>query len=455
MPTKSKGAFGGQLRGSGGLGGGILPEFRDMMGPALQHDLTELPGLDYLSAPNGAIATAQAAAAAAFGADETFLLVNGTTAGVHAAVLATCRPGDDIILARNCHLSAFSACVLAGCQPAWVDPVVDPHLGVAHCVTPEVLHQGLAASAAAGRPVGAVLLVSPTYFGACCDIAGCARVCHAAGMPLIVDEAHGAPLAFLRGRDGAPAGALAAGADVAVQSSHKTLSALGQASMLHMRGERVDRRRLASALQVLQTSSPSYLLMASLDAARAAAQQPGAWDAPLHAARLARAGLRALPGLTLLEDFAAAGSPGVHALDPLRLTVAVSGWGFSGRAVAAELDTRFGVVPELATQEVVVFALGAGSARAAGMSPRDAFFAEIEQVPADAAVGRLSAELLCPYPPGVPAALPGEVLTADTLAALRGVLAAGGKVTGAADETLRMLSVIVEHDPQTQMLDCV
>ena len=129
-------------------------------------------GLDYLSAPSGAIAAAQAAAASAFGADATFLLVNGTTVGIHAAVMAACSPGDALIVARNCHLCAFSACVLAGCHPVWVDPVVDPRLGVAHGVTPEGLQQGITAAIAAGRRVGAALVVSPTYFGACSDIAG-------------------------------------------------------------------------------------------------------------------------------------------------------------------------------------------------------------------------------------------------------------------------------------------
>ena len=129
-------------------------------------------GLDYLSAPSGAIAAAQAAAASAFGADATFLLVNGTTVGIQAAVMAACSPGDALIIARNCHLCAFSACVLAGCHPVWVDPVVDARLGVAHGVTPQGLQRGIAAAAAAGLRVGAALVVSPTYFGACSDITG-------------------------------------------------------------------------------------------------------------------------------------------------------------------------------------------------------------------------------------------------------------------------------------------
>ncbi len=149
-------------------------------------------GLDYLSAPTGPIAEAQAAAAVAFGADATFLLVNGTTVGLHAAVLATCRPGDAVVLARNCHMSAFSACVLAGCHPVWVDPVLDARLGVAHGVTPDALEQGFEAAAAAGLRASAALLVSPTYFGACSDVAG-AESCLAAVTGRACEPARSAP----------------------------------------------------------------------------------------------------------------------------------------------------------------------------------------------------------------------------------------------------------------------
>lgn len=347
-------------------------------------------------------------------------------------------------------------------------------------------------------------------------------MCHAHGVPLLVDEAHGAHLGL---HPALPPSALQAGADLAVQSTHKQLSALTQAAVLHLRGGRVCRRRVARALQVLQSSSPSYLLMASLDAARAQAAQPAAHEASLEAAALARRRLGALPGVRLLsaEQAAAcstagrdaasgaasgdggAGTPGGSgggggiALDPLRLTLDLRGLGLSGFQAAAELEQGDGIVPELSTPTCLVLALSIGSTRehaevlvaaverlsrqrsssgggsdccsldladgssSAGdlgrsaaesptsaaaepdvrLTPRAAFFAASEAVPAGLAVGRVSAELLCPYPPGVPAAYPGEVLTEAALQQLRQVLRSGGTVTGCSDGSLETLRVVV------------
>ena len=319
---------------------------------------------------------------------------------------------------------------------------------------------------------------------------GLAAVCHAHGVPLLVDEAHGAHLGL---HPALPRSALQSGADVAVQSTHKQLSAMTQAAMLHLaRGGRVCHQRLARALQVLQSSSPSYLLMASLDAARAQAADPGAHEESLAAAAHARQELARLPGLQLLSAEQAAasdgsgGSSGGVALDPLRLTISLQQLGLSGYEAAAALEEHHGIVPELATPACVVLALSIGSTRqharalvaavqhlcrqhgsrcgsaagsnsslgsaAAGaavlgeahMSPRDAFFAAAESVPAEAAVDRVSAELLCPYPPGVPAAYPGEVITPAVLQQLRAVLRQGGTVTGCSDASLQTLRVIAE-----------
>ncbi|KAF6251248.1 pyridoxal phosphate-dependent transferase [Scenedesmus sp. NREL 46B-D3] len=507
----------------------------------LRYDLTELSGLDYLSSPSGVIAAAQQAASAAFGADHTWLLVNGCSAGIHAAVLATVRPGQALLLARNCHMSAFAACVLAGVRPVWLQPAADAAHGVAHCVTPGELAAGFKAAAAQGLVVGAALVVSPTYYGAVAHVRELADLCHGRGVPLLVDEAHGGHLRFLAQQqqqqqpaDGAAAGAaarstagsdvplpaLACGADLVAQSSHKVLSAMTQAAMLHSRGGRVDPARVGRALQVLQTSSPSYLLLASLDAARRHAAAPGAWRLPLAAAAAARAGLQAIPSLLLLQQGSCGGGGGsVAGWDPLRLVVNVSALALSGFAAAEWLEQQHSIVPELATAQLVVFVVGPGScmadaealvaafarldsllttpgtaaasqqlkaaaaaAEAAGsssttpvpgkqalncpesagsqqqqqqqqqqvaaaaMSPRDAFFADTQAVPLAAAAGRICAELLCPYPPGVPAVFPGEALSAGVIAQLRATLAAGGVVTGARDGSLdTVLVVAAQH----------
>ncbi|EIE20455.1 PLP-dependent transferase [Coccomyxa subellipsoidea C-169] len=458
----------------------VLPEFREVMASPLRHDLTELPGLDYLSSPTGAIKEAQELAAAAFGADATWFLVNGTTVGIQAAVLATCGPADALILARNCHLAAFSAMALAGCHPIYVMPVQDENLGIAHGITPDALRRAFSNASSDGRHVGAVLVVCPTYFGITSDIAQLASICHEHGAPLLVDEAHGGHFAF---HASFPAHALAQGADVTIQSTHKVLSSLGQSSMLHVKGDRVSHECISRALQTLQSSSPSYLLLASLDAARAHAQLPDTFQEPLDAAAAARQLLRELPGSGLLDDHIQTGTDGIHGVDPLRLTLVANSLGMSGFALDDLLQREFGVCAEMSTDKTVVFALGPGSRMehvrqlAAALSsirgrsrspsqqrsqpplqsaaarsslpemrltPREAFFARTARVSAHEAVGRICAELLCPYPPGVPAVVPGELLTTDVIEMLRQVASGGGKVAGAADSSLETFAVILE-----------
>ncbi|PRW59023.1 arginine decarboxylase [Chlorella sorokiniana] len=483
-------------------GGSTPPGLQRLLGSALRYDLTELDGLDVLSAASGPIQAAQQAAAEAWGAQASWFLVNGTTGGIHVAVMATCGPGQALILPRNAHLSAFNACVLAGCTPVYAQPCCDPQLGVAHHVTPTALQAAFETAAGRGLRVGAALVVSPTYFGVVADVAGLAAVCHSHGVPLLVDEAHGAHLGL---HPSLPPSALQSGADVAIQSTHKQLSAMTQAAMLHLaHGGRVQRQRLARALQVLQSSSPSYLLMVSLDAARAQAADPQAHEESLAAAEYARRELSKLPGLQLLSVEQAAACEGLSSssgssssgggggggssssstsLDPLRLTISLQQLGLAGYEAAAALEEQHGIVPELATPTCVVLALSIGSTRQhaqalvnalqqlwgqrsgmscstagslvntmpsvapageARLSPRDAFFAATQAVPAAAAVGRVSAELLCPYPPGVPVTYPGEVITQQALQQLRLVLQQGGTVTGCSDASLQTLQVVAE-----------
>ena len=289
-------------------------------------------------------------------------------------MLATCAPGDAVLLVRNCHRAATAALALAGAWPEWLEPAFDPELGVAEGVAAAEVHRRLRELQGPGgtRRVGAVLVVSPTYFGACTNVAAVAEACRAAGVPLIVDEAHGAHLGVAHAAAAAcpalppsPLPALAAGADVVVQSTHKTLGALTQGSMLHLgAGAGVDEGRLAAAVALVQTSSPSYLTLASLDAARlqvaeavaeaGAAASPGRRAVELAAA--ARTGLAALPGIAV-----AAAGPGQ---DPLRLAVATAGLSAPGFAVAAALEDEFGVVPELALERGVVLVVTFGTTAA-------------------------------------------------------------------------------------------
>lgn len=464
-------------------GQGISQALAALLGQAVfRADLPELPELDNLFAPEGVIAQAQALAAEVLGAAQTWFLANGSTCGIEAAVLATCQPGDRLILPRNVHQSAIAALILSGAVPVFVEPVYDPVWQIAHGPTPE----SVAAAIAQHPTARAVLMVSPTYYGVAADLMAIAHIAHVHGLPLLVDEAHGAHFAF---HPALPRAALAAGADVVVQSTHKVLGAMTQAAMLHCQGDRVDPQRLRRALALVQSTSPSYLLLASLDAARHQMAMHGEelMSHTLNLAAIARAGLSALAGVRLLEPTDLAHTPGVAALDPTRLTLDVSGLGLTGFAVDERLRDEMGVTCELPGLRHLTFIISLGNTlqdiqqlvdgvRAiayaregcassnvanveasflarelsplgmhspATLTPREAFFARTETLPVEHTCDRLSAELVCPYPPGIPVLIPGERITAAALTYLRQVVAAGGVVMGCADSQLTTLRVVV------------
>ncbi|MGB3612931.1 MAG: aminotransferase class I/II-fold pyridoxal phosphate-dependent enzyme [Elainellaceae cyanobacterium] len=429
----------------------------------LAADLPELPELDNLFSPNGPIKEAQALAAMTFGAAETWFLTNGSTAGVIAAMLATCNPGDRIILPRNIHQSVVSGLILSGALPVFVSPIYSPQWDLALGVSPEAI----AAALKQAPDAKAILVVSPTYYGTCSDLEAIAHIAHAQGVPLLVDEAHGAHFVA---HPALPPTALEAGADVAVQSTHKTLSSLTQSAMVHRQGDRVSTSRLAQALQLVQSTSPNYLLLASLDAARQqlAAEGNALLSETLALSAMARESLGQLPRLQILTPTAAA----PFALDLTRLTVDVSGLGLTGFEADEWLHAQ-GVTAELPESRSLTFVLSLGNCAAdierltigfaqlvdkasssknipvqvelplptLGCSPRKAFFAEGEAVSASAAVGRISKATISPYPPGIPALLPGEVISAEILAHLRAIAASGGVITGCDDSLDRLIVV--------------
>lgn len=445
---------------------GASAKLRSHLGlAALQADLPELPELDSLFSPEGVIQEAQELAAAAFGAERTWFLANGSTCGVEAAVLAVCGPGEKILLPRNAHRSVVSALVLSGAVPVYLTPVYDPAWDLAHGVDPTTV----AAALAEHTDAKAVLIVSPTYHGVCADVVAIAALAHRHNLPLIVDAAHGPHFAF---HPDLPTPALAAGADLVVQSAHKVLGALTQSALLHVQGRRLDCDRITQALALTQSTSPSYLLLASLDAARQQMATAGfdLWQRTLAAADEVRSHLGQLPGLRLLgvRDL-----PLDQTLDRSRLTVAVNDLGLTGFQADEILHKTWHVTAELPTLNHLTFLLGWGNSSAdlaqlqagladlshqpgqprqitpllptiprLGLTPRQAFFAPRQTCMAAAAVGRLSADLICPYPPGIPWLWPGEEITAEGLTGLGQILAAGGIVTGCTDPSLQRMQVI-------------
>jgi arginine decarboxylase len=509
-------------------GEGISGPLIDLFGVTVfRSDLPELPELDNLFNPEGAIAEAQDLAAEAFGAESTRFLANGSTCGIIAAILATSGPGDKIILPRNIHSSAISGLILSGAIPIFVNPEYDRTWDIANSITPEAT-----ASALEQHPdAKAVMMVYPTYHGVCGDLRAIAKITHQYNIPLLVDEAHGAHFNF---HPNLPESALSAGADLTVQSIHKTLGAMTQASMLHVKGDRIDIQKINKALQLVQSTSPSYILLASLDAARQQIALHGKelMTQTLQLAEKARSRISQIPGLSVLEPL---NTPGFAALDRTRLTVKVSDLGITGFAADEIMHSHLAVTAELPMPQHLTFIISLGNTESdidnlvkactllkvtsdtivnksfmdgqdahptkkltlckigkmpviesgtgilpviesgtgilpvikngvisqletitkkedeilphrrfspPPLSPREAFFSSTETVPADKAVDRLCAELICPYPPGIPVLMPGEIITPEAVDYLQQVLTAGGKITGCSDRGLQTLKVV-------------
>jgi lysine decarboxylase len=420
---------------------------------------------------------AQRLAAEAWGAKRAWFLVNGASQGNLAVGLALAHRGDDVVVQRNAHSSTIDALILSGMRPTFASPEIDAELGIGHCLTPETLAVALAATP---RAVGA-WVVSPTYFGAVADVRALSAVAHARGVPLIVDEAWGAHLAF---HERLPEHALAAGADLVISSTHKIVGSLTQSAMLHLghgAAEMIGEDTVDRAVTLTESTSPSALLGGSLDAARRQAAVRGRelLEHTMATLALTREQIRAIDGLDVLDD-RLAGRPGVFAYDPLRLTVDLRGVAASGYELAPLLREIDDINLELYGQNVLVAVFGMGERRldeaarlvnalreAIGrvglrpggvaarfaapppwgelaMTPREAYLGAQEIVPAARAVGRIAAESLATYPPGIPNVLPGERLSAETLAYVQQTLQMGGSVRGASDRLLRTVRVVVE-----------
>jgi lysine decarboxylase len=423
---------------------------------------------------------AEELAAEAYGAQRTWFLTNGATQGNHALALALAPLGARVVAQRNAHASLVDGLVLSGGLPHFVAPAYDEELGIAHGVTPDALAEAIAQAAAGGR-VNAAFVVSPTYYGMVADVAALAEVAHAADVPLVVDQAWGPHFGF---HPDLPASALSQGADAVLTSTHKMVGSLTQSAMLHVgaRGEpaRIDIDRVGRAMRLVRSTSPSSLLMASLDAARRQLAVHG--EALLHetlaASRRLREKLASVPGLAVIGA-EQVGRPGIADWDPLRVVLDVRGTGRTGYEVADALRGSYDAHVELATQATVVLVLGMGQpeedlVRVGGdldevikrisvegrqdavarpvaalryevaVAPRDAFLGDAERVDVDAAVGRISCESIAGYPPGIPALLPGERITAEVVAYLRELRAAGARLHGASDPEFRSITVLAD-----------
>lgn len=469
-----------------------------------------LTGVDRETGRLSPYGVAERRAAIAWGAARTWFLTGGATQGNLAACLAVAMEGRRVAVQRSSHASVFNGIAVAGLDPIAVMPELDGALGIAHGVEPAALDAELSAA----PDVRAVFVVSPTYFGVCADVAGLAEVCRRHDAALIVDETWGAHLRF---GSSLPDDALASGADLVVSGTHKHLGSLNGSAMLHLSTDAPDwlsADRIRRALGVVASTSPSSLLLASLDAARARAEAEGEPLLAMASRELAelRETIRSIPGLDVIDE-RHVGRPGFAALDPLRLTIDVRGTGRTGYEIATALRTSAGIELQVAQERVVVALFGLGesplftggplvdaltrmsaawirasrsqqsarvSKRAAeaavraarpeavtagapatrpdgepasaprvarqparfGCTPREAILAGGVMVPIEDAGGRIAAEAIVPYPPGIPAVLPGEIVDVDRLLALRDALHLGAQLRGASDPLLGAIRVL-------------
>ena len=457
------------------LGAGIDSELRVVLGgAAFAADIPLGGGVDDSHFRANTLRAAEDLAADAWGADRSFFLVNGSSAGNHALLLATLRPGDEVIVGRDLHKSLLVALILTGARPVYVAPRLHPELNVGL----GILAEDVAAALDAHPAAKLVALVSPSYSGVPSDLASIAAVAHNRGVPVHVDEAWGPHFHF---HPALPPSAMASGADGVVASTHKVLASLTQASILHVRGPRVDHGRLATAVGMVQTTSPAATILASIDACRRqmALQGTALLERTIALAADARRRLQALPGVSVLD----ADRLGLAAFDQTKLVIDVHGLGLSGFAVERALRERFGVQPEMSDLIGVVclvtvgdtpasidrlvgaFSTLAGERRPAptagsahlrssgaviapgeqALSPRDAFFAETRAVPLAAAVGEVSAELVIPYPPGIPVLAPGDVVSGEKVDYLRHGAAHGMYLSGPVDPALGTIRVVARR----------
>jgi arginine decarboxylase len=438
----------------------------DLVGPVVRDDIPLYGGVDTIRQQAGAIAEADRRLARAWGADWGRISVGGSTHGNQTLMMALCRPGDTVVVTRTLHRSLLLGMVLAGVAPVWVRPDVDPTTGLPTHVPAERVERALVEHPEAK----AVFLVEPTYVGTVSDVAAHASVAHAHGVPLVVDQAWGAYFGF---HPDLPRHAIQAGADALVTSAHKTLPAYTQAAIVVARTERIDAHRLDRAFDATATTSPSGTIAASADAARALMERDG--ERLLgHLLRIvdhARDRLRQVSGVVLLDDVVERSV----ILDRVKLAINVSGTGATGLAVEEDL-VALGMPIELADRDTVVPIISINDDQGSVdqfvdgviasverqrttprpvlssiswtvepdvvLSPRDAYFAEHETVSAEAAIGQVSAELVAPYPPGIPVLAPGERITVAAVEGLRDAMADGTQVRYAADPTLATLQVV-------------
>ncbi|MCD9024275.1 aminotransferase class I/II-fold pyridoxal phosphate-dependent enzyme [Cohnella silvisoli] len=456
-------------------GAGMDPEYREYIGQnILDIDLINIAPLDDLHQPIGVILEAQQLAADAFGADATYFSVQGTSTVIMTMILSACSHGDKIIVPRNVHKSILSAIIFAGARPVFLSPVRDTNLGIDHGVTTKSVRRALERHPDAA----AVLIINPTYYGVCTHLKEIVDLVHEYDIPVLVDEAHGALIHF---SDELPLSAMQAGADMAATSIHKLGGSMTQSSVLNIRKGLVNPHRVQTILSLLMTTSTSYPLLASLDTARRQLAIHGKQlaERTVNLAAKARTAINQIFGLYCFGE-ELLGEEATYDYDPTKLTIHVRHLGITGYdaenwlrenyRLEVELsdmynilclvtpgddDESIGILVEALTamsdayhadsREILEVVVKIPEIPHLALTPRDAFYGETEVVPFKESAGRIIAEFIYVYPPGIPILLPGEVISQENIDYIVDHLEVGLPVKGPEDRSVTNVKVILEE----------
>ena len=425
----------------------------------LKLDLTEIPGLDNLHAAKGVISDAQRLAAIAFGADQTFFLVNGATSGIQVMIMAACRKSDKLIVARDCHKAVINAMILVGVKPVYIYPEYNQEFGITEAISPQAVRKAFEDNPDA---VG-LFITRPTYYGICSDLQEIESIVHLRNKLLLVDEAHGAHLSFC---DRLPKSAMQLNADICVQSAHKTLPAVTQSAFLHVKGSRIDLDRLQYNLRMLSTSSPSYIIMSSLDIARAIMETNGnkLLEGLLEIITDAKHSLKKLTCLKVLEQSMLP----LCEYDCTRIVINVSNLGKTGYEIEQLLRCEYGIQVEMSDlYNIVLIAtisddkndfiklvaamesiynspkgntitsgihISMFNTTQIGIELCDTFNSNNQKVELTEAVGSICGQMIVPYPPGIPLICPGEIFSQEIVDQISMIKSLGGSSTGLGDD---------------------
>ncbi len=447
------------------------PELAEFLGEqCVSIDVNSMKPLDNLCHPISVIHEAEMLAADAFGAAHAFLMVGGTTSSVQSMVLSTCKRGDKIILPRNVHRSVINALVLCGAVPVYVNPEVDRKLGISLGMQREQVAKAIAENPDAV----AVFVNNPTYYGVCSDLRAIVKMAHDAGMYCLADEAHGTHFYF---GDGMPVSAMAAGADMAAVSMHKSGGSLTQSSLLLI-GPRMNAGHVRKIINLTQTTSGSYLLMSSLDISRRNLAQRGrqVFSRVIQMAEYAREEINAIGGYYAFGRELVNGNS-VFDFDPTKLSVHTRDIGLAGIEVydllrdEYDIQIEFGDIGNILAYlsigdrpqelERLVSALAEIRRRfqkdSNGLmsqeyidpevvtSPQEAFYAAKRSLPLKDSAGLVCSEFVMCYPPGIPILAPGERITQDILDYIEYARIKGCSLTGPEDPEILNINVLVER----------